>query len=297
MISCDGFMNQRQDTFFAIVNEPNVRQLDTVTFSISYKSFDKQENVITVTDTLKLVRPKKEEEQKESQGGRRRKSDAGRESQRQNEEAKKGMFKANLRFEKPYVIETDTMNSKNLVLKTELEPEKQYILEIDDSTFVSVYGTPNLYLSTKVKIRSLDYYGTLSINLKNIGQIEHYPDIAEDLPPFKEIDTARTLRRRIRPSDTAAVSFPQLSKGQLIVCLCNEKGEIRYSKFAKEDSEILFDFIPPADYRVKIIYDENSNGKWDTGKYIENVYPERVIEYDKKQTVKSNWTTKLEWKL
>ena len=131
----------------------------------------------------------------------------------------------------------------------------------------------------------------------NTGNVEHYPDIDEDLPPFEDIDTAKVRRRKINPNDTLPATFTSVSKGQLIVCLCTDKGEIKYSKFAKEDGEVLFDFILPADYKVKVIWDMNSNGKWDTGKYIEGLYPEKVIECPKKQTVKSKWETVLDWKL
>ena len=247
-------------------------------------------------DSLRFIRPKAEVEEN-VKGSRRRKSDAGRENRQKQEEAQKDMAKATLLFEKQYVMTRDSMNSKNLVLNYEFEPGKQYYLEIEDSTFNSVYSTPNLYLLSKAKIRELDYYGTMKINLMNSGRVEHCPDIDEDLPPFEDIDTAKVRRRKINPNDTLPATFTSVNKGQLIVCLCTDKGEIKYSKCTKEDGEVLFDFILPADYKVKVIWDMNSNGKWDTGKYIEGLYPEKVIEFPKKQTVKSKWETVLDWKL
>ena len=292
-----GMLTQKKDTFVVVSNDLVFRNLDTIKYSIAYNSINKQEMDTLIVDTLKMVRKKEELEKDSDKGNRRRKSEAGRAQRQQNEEQKKNMVPASLKFEQPYVMEVDSMNSKNRIIKSEFEPGKQYVLEIDDSTFISVYGTPNLFLSGKAKIRELDYYGTMKINLSNVGNVEHFPDIDEDLPPFEEIDTARMLRRKINPKDTMPVSFPSINQGQLMVCLCNDKGEIKYSKFLKEDGQVLFDFILPAEYKVKIIWDKNSNGKWDTGKYLEGLYPEKVLEFPKKQTVKSKWETILDWKL
>jgi hypothetical protein len=184
-----------------------------------------------------------------------------------------------------------------MILKYEFEPGKNYMLEIDDSTFTSIYGTPNLYISSKAKIRELDYYGQMNIDIQNLGNIERYPDVDDDIPPFENIDTSRTLHKKINPNDTIAVQHTQIQEGQMLICLCSNKGEIKYKQAIKTDSIVKFEYILPGDYKVIIIHDRNLNGQWDTGKYIENSYPERTIEFPKKQTVKSKWTTELTWKL
>ncbi|MBR4265212.1 MAG: Ig-like domain-containing protein [Bacteroidales bacterium] len=291
------FINNNRDTFTIVTTDPDIAKLDTIPYALSYQTFDNKENIITKTDTLEFVRPKLDNKSNDKGGGRRRKSDVGLQNQKENEEAKKNMFTATLLFEKHYEITVDSMNSKNRVLTAEFEPEKQYQLMIDDSTFTSVYNTPNLYVLSSAKTRGLDYYGKITINLSNIGYIEHFPDIQEDLPPFAEIDTARTLRRKINARDTLPVQYTSIEQGQVLVCLCNNKGEIKYSKYVKADGPVDFDFILPADYKVILIHDINSNGKWDTGKYLNNQYPERVVEFPKPQTVKSKWQTQVDWKL
>ena len=56
-------------------------------------------------------------------------------------------------------------------------------------------------------------------------------------------------------------------------------------------------YIVPGDYNLKIIHDINSNKKWDTGDYLKHIYPERVVAYPRKQTVKSKWKVDVLWKL
>jgi len=50
-----------------------------------------------------------------------------------------------------------------------------------------------------------------------------------------------------------------------------------------------FSYLSPGDYGVKIIHDQNDNGKWDTGKYIKKRQPEAVEILPRLITVRSNW--------
>ena len=138
----------------------------------------------------------------------------------------------------------------------------------------------------------------MTINLLNTGNIEHYPDIDEDLPPFEDIDTARVRIRKRTPLVTDSIAnYTTLSSGMLIVCLCNKDDKIVYSKTASCDGKIVFDYIVPDEYTLKIIHDRDSNKKWDTGDYLQHIYPEKVIAYPRKQNVKSKWNVDVTWKL
>jgi uncharacterized protein (DUF2141 family) len=51
--------------------------------------------------------------------------------------------------------------------------------------------------------------------------------------------------------------------------------------------QILF---KPGDYELRILYDTNGNGKWDTGEFFgKHRQPEKVVTVMKKFTVKANW--------
>lgn len=53
--------------------------------------------------------------------------------------------------------------------------------------------------------------------------------------------------------------------------------------------------FPPGEYPIRILYDENKNGKWDTGQFFgKRVQPEKVQPLEKKITVKSNWSNEYE---
>ena len=52
---------------------------------------------------------------------------------------------------------------------------------------------------------------------------------------------------------------------------------------------VKFDFLKPEKYRVKFIFDRNSNGKWDTGSYQDKYQPEKVAYLQEVIKVRSNW--------
>lgn len=49
--------------------------------------------------------------------------------------------------------------------------------------------------------------------------------------------------------------------------------------------------IMPAEYEVRILIDDNNNGKWDRGVYYgtPKKQPERVVNFPKKENIKANW--------
>ena len=58
-------------------------------------------------------------------------------------------------------------------------------------------------------------------------------------------------------------------------------------------SEINFKLFRPAEYELRIVYDSNENGKWDTGDYWKKIQPERTVALPKKMNIRSNWDNEM----
>ena len=56
-----------------------------------------------------------------------------------------------------------------------------------------------------------------------------------------------------------------------------------------QDTIFQLNFLDPRVYKIKLIRDENGNGKWDTGNYIKHVQPEQIEFYPDGITVRANW--------
>ncbi|MBC8766630.1 Ig-like domain-containing protein [Arenibacter sp. BSSL-BM3] len=75
----------------------------------------------------------------------------------------------------------------------------------------------------------------------------------------------------------------------LIVQLTDEKGKTKKEMFATKPQTFEFSNIDPAKYLIRVIFDSNGNQKWDTGNYLQQIQPERVIYYPNVLEVRANW--------
>lgn len=62
-----------------------------------------------------------------------------------------------------------------------------------------------------------------------------------------------------------------------------------------KDSLTTFKYITPGDYRLKLIYDQNGNGTWDTGDFYQGLQPEKIILFDETINIRKNWDKEINW--
>lgn len=77
-----------------------------------------------------------------------------------------------------------------------------------------------------------------------------------------------------------------LSKHPVLQLVQNNEVKNSYRLTAKEWSNKL---VGPGEYELRILYDENSNGKWDPGNYSQKKQPEKVLALPQKLGVRANW--------
>lgn len=59
-------------------------------------------------------------------------------------------------------------------------------------------------------------------------------------------------------------------------------------------SRYTFKLFRPGDYSIRILYDTNGNGRWDTGDYWKKLQPERVNSRKQKLSIRPNWDNEFE---
>ncbi len=80
------------------------------------------------------------------------------------------------------------------------------------------------------------------------------------------------------------------SAHQYLVQLINEKMDVIYRSVPiKNSTDIPFRQFPGGKYTIRVVYDENNNGKWDPGDVYENKQPERVWYLGKTFIIRANW--------
>lgn len=65
--------------------------------------------------------------------------------------------------------------------------------------------------------------------------------------------------------------------------------DVVYESYPLTGNEWRIKLFEPNSYEIRILYDENNNGVWDTGDYWKKKQPERVIAVPEKFNVRANW--------
>ena len=92
------------------------------------------------------------------------------------------------------------------------------------------------------------------------------------------------------------ITIPE-TKGNYIVQLLDESGNVVRENFINKSQILNYEYLNPRKYRLKLIYDDNNNGKWDTGNYLLHLQPEKVIYNSELINIRSNWDAELDWKI
>lgn len=86
-------------------------------------------------------------------------------------------------------------------------------------------------------------------------------------------------------------------KSPIIVQWMDTKETILRQDFISSDKLIKYDYQKPMKYKLKVIYDNNNNGKWDAGEYSKKLQPEKVLYLNSEILIRSNWDIEQEWKI
>jgi hypothetical protein len=77
----------------------------------------------------------------------------------------------------------------------------------------------------------------------------------------------------------------------LIVQLTDEKGEVVESYVSQEVSPVDFNQVNPGIYFLRVIFDTNQNGVYDSGDYLKKIQPEQVSYALESVEVRAGWDT------
>ncbi|MES2396640.1 MAG: Ig-like domain-containing protein [Bacteroidota bacterium] len=88
-----------------------------------------------------------------------------------------------------------------------------------------------------------------------------------------------------------------VTAGNYIIQLLDEKESIVKESNINKSETLFYEYLYPKKYKLKIIYDNNANYKWDTGNLLQKLQPEKVIYNAEPVNTRPNWDLELEWKV
>lgn len=87
---------------------------------------------------------------------------------------------------------------------------------------------------------------------------------------------------------------PKLKQDYVLQMMDENEVIINEAPF-NSDTTITYNYIAPAKYKFKIIFDDNSNEKWNPGNYGIRLQPEKVIYFPKEVKIRANWDVEEDW--
>jgi uncharacterized protein (DUF2141 family) len=121
-------------------------------------------------------------------------------------------------------------------------------------------------------------------------------DFAEDTAGRKLVrnDTVSFRTRKEKEYGLVRLRFPNLDLTKNPVLLFTQGDKIIYSHVFT-NKEFYAKIFKPGEYDLRLFYDENKNGLWDTGEFFgRHLQPERVVPISRKITVKANWDNEVD---
>lgn len=188
-------------------------------------------------------------------------------------------------------------------LKTPLELQFNYPLRTIDSTKILL--TDTAYHPVRGARLSTDSTGKiLQINLAWAEDTEYRlllnsEGLADSTGArLSKNDTLRFRTKMAADYGNLLLRFPKVDSGQYPVLLLYKSENLIRSipVTGAAWSDPRFD---PGEYDLRILFDENGNGRWDPGNFRQKRQPERVISLPRKLAVRANWDNEqdIEWRM
>ncbi len=142
---------------------------------------------------------------------------------------------------------------------------------------------------------SLDEFkNVLSINFeqeeKELYKLKLFPGAITD---FYD-ETNDTISGNFTTRETTSygnimVTLERGTQWPAIVQIVKEDLTVVAQQIALENTTYTFDYLDPDDYLVRVIYDTNSNGRYDPGNFLKNKQPEKVVYLPAVKQLLANW--------
>lgn len=157
-----------------------------------------------------------------------------------------------------FMISYSNENKKSLSLNTELIEASNYDLKILPGAFVDIHSRTNDTINSVFKTTEFKDYGNLSVTINTTAN---------------------------------------QNGDRMIVQLTNMSKQAVATSFINNNETINFKHLDGGNYKLKVVFDSNGNGKWDTGDFIKQKLPEKVALYEGEITIRSNWDKKIDWNI
>ncbi len=87
---------------------------------------------------------------------------------------------------------------------------------------------------------------------------------------------------------TVKVTVPDTTKSYIVQLLTQQKN-VLFSEVIKRNTPVVYKNLFATRYRMRIVYDDNRNGRWDSGNVKQRRYPENIWTDTREIVLRPNW--------
>ena len=310
--------NMENDSLFYWITDSAMIKADTITVAMTYLRTDTADNLEQVTDTIHFGYRKpnsqiKEEEKK----AKERESRAKRLTQLLEKQEKAAAQGKELSEDELEEIKELQRVDPNEVPKLNMELAKNGTIDVGDSIILK-FDAPiasidqnKIHLEIKLDTLWIPIQSNALRQVDDCNPMRYWlpfstlPDSTYRLT----IDSAAVtsvyglhndaLKKELKVrglEEYANVYFKVNYTGKAFVeLLASGEKVVRTATVRNGAFELLN--VPPSTYYLRLIIDNNGNGKWDTGNYLNHLQPEEVYYYPKKMRLRANWDIDENWNI
>ena len=271
--------SENNDTLDFSITDETISNMDTLKLIINYTNIDRKNQKQEYSDSLVIIKMQKNTLKEIS-------------NSKKSLNTNKSPEIVHIYVPIEYELLKDSNYTRKYNIITDWKEETNYKISVDSMAFIGYFNHYNKYTDYEFSTRKLDYYAQINIKLTNL-----IPDFSVKKDTVS-IDTISSDNSNIKNKITPFLinnTKELIGKANFIFQLIDEKGIIFREFQLKEDTELKIGYITPEKYILKLIYDKNSNGKWDTGDYLKNVQAERVLIFPKEMGITEGLEINMEW--
>ena len=161
-----------------------------------------------------------------------------------------------------------------------------------DTTRIAIFNKDTIAVNFKAKLDSTK--NQMSMVFEKETDETYYLNLLPDFITDFFGETNDTINYRLSTGGYADFGNLRLNlAGEIsypvIVQLTDVKEKLYREVYLSETTAIDFNTLDPGNYLIRIIFDSNANGIWDTGNYLKKIQPEKVIYYPGIIEMRANW--------
>lgn len=149
-----------------------------------------------------------------------------------------------------FQLQRDSIEQNLYHIRYNWRPKRDYELVIEENAMRTAFDDTNLELKTRFTLDESDNYGNINFTVNGLDSTMHY--IVELIDETKE----KVFNRR---------------------------------PLHASNPKITYNNYPGGKYSLRIIYDENNNGRWDPADVYAKKQAENIWYLDKTFTIRANW--------